>query len=176
MYWDLELFGNLNDFEMKRIFRILMVGIILLNLTNCGAGDRWQANANQQIGMSTRYIFADVQNVLDVQIKAWNSGSIDGFMEGYWRSDSMLFITQKGPRYGYRAVSESYKKNYPSKEVMGKLRFEVIKIQWVDSAAGVSQVLGKWHVDESTKPQSGYFSLIFKSINGTPKIVIDHTW
>ena len=88
----------------------------------------------------------------------------------------MLFITQKGPRFGYQAVSDSYKKNYPSKEVMGKLRFEVIQIQWVDQSAGVSQVLGKWHVGESTNPQSGYFSLIFKAINGTPKIVIDHTW
>jgi len=97
-------------------------------------------------------------------------------MEGYWRSDSMLFITQKGPRYGYQAVSDSYKKNYPSKEAMGKLRFEVIKMQWIDSIAGISQVLGKWHVDESLKPQSGYFSLIFKSVQGSPKIVIDHTW
>lgn len=161
--------------RVKFVIFISTLGIILFSVSSC-IGTRWNAQKNAKSEVFERYTFADVQNVLDQQIKAWNNGSIDGFMEGYWRSDSMLFITQKGPRYGYQAVSDSYKKNYPSKEVMGQLRFEVIQIQWVDQTAGVSQVLGKWHVGESTKPQSGYFSLIFKAINGTPKIVIDHTW
>jgi hypothetical protein len=161
--------------RVKFAIFISTLSIILFSVSSC-IGTRWNAQKNAKSEAFERYTFADVQNVLDQQIKAWNNGSIDGFMEGYWRSDSMLFITQKGPRYGYQAVSDSYKKNYPSKEVMGQLRFEVIKIQWVDQTAGVSQVLGKWHVGESTKPQSGYFSLIFKAINGTPKIVIDHTW
>jgi len=161
--------------RVKFAIFISTLGIVLFSVSSC-IGTRWNAQKNAKNEAFERYTFADVQNVLDQQIKAWNNGSIDGFMEGYWRSDSMLFITQKGPRFGYQAVSDSYKKNYPSKEVMGKLRFEVIQIQWVDQSAGVSQVLGKWHVGESTNPQSGYFSLIFKAINGTPKIVIDHTW
>ena len=161
--------------RVKFVIFISTLGIILFSVSSC-IGPRWNVQKNAKSEAFERYTFADVQNVLDQQIKAWNNGSIDGFMEGYWRSDSMLFITQKGPRYGFQAVSDSYKKNYPSKEAMGKLRFEVVKMQWIDSSAGVSQVLGKWHVDESLKPQFGYFSLIFRSIQGTPKIVIDHTW
>ena len=161
--------------RVKFIIFLLLIGFVAFSTSSC-LGDRWNSKKNPKFEQFDKYTFTDVQNVLDKQIKAWNNGSIDGFMEGYWRSDSMLFITQKGPRYGYQAVSDSYKKNYPTKEVMGKLRFEVIKIQWIDQYSGVSQVLGKWHIDDSSKPQSGYFSLIFKSINGTPKIVIDHTW
>jgi hypothetical protein len=151
------------------IFRLLWIGAILV-ISSCGIGDKYRPTIN------TPYTFQDVHHVLDAQIMQWNAGSVDGFMQGYWNSDSLLFITAKGPRYGYQAVSDSYKKNYPSKEAMGNLRFEVIKMQWIDQVAGISQVLGKWHVAENGKPQSGYFSLIFKNIHSQPKIVIDHTW
>lgn len=151
-------------FNIKCIFSIACV----IFFTSC--------YSNRIISNKKLYSFADVQTVLDEQIKQWNLGSVDGFMKGYWNSDSMLFITAKGPRYGFQAVSDSYKKNYPSKEAMGNLRFEVIKIQWIDESAGISQVLGKWHVGENSKPQSGYFSLIFKLIDNNPRIVVDHTW
>ena len=151
---------------MNKIVGLLAVMVIFL--TSCFTQ---RAMAPQKL-----YSFNDVQSVLDEQITQWNLGSVDGFMKGYWNSDSMLFITAKGPRYGFQAVSDSYKKNYPSKEAMGNLRFEVIKMQWIDETAGISQVLGKWHVGENSKPQSGYFSLIFKFIDNKPRIVIDHTW
>lgn len=154
--------------------KFIILSIIIGDIVgSCGLRNI-QAKVHQQQG--TLYTFQDVQNVLDKQIEQWNLGNIDGFMEGYWNSDSMLFVTAKGPRYGFNAVSDSYKINYPSKEAMGNLRFEIIKIQWVDKESGVSQVLGKWYVAENSKPQTGYFSLIFKYINQQPRIVIDHTW
>ncbi len=157
---------------MKIKVSILWILVILLSsgISSCGIGDRYQPK------LASTYTFEDVKRVLNEQIVQWNLGNIDGFMQGYWKSDSLLFITSKGPRYGYQSVSDSYKKNYPSKEAMGNLRFEVVKIQWVDKSAGISQVLGKWHVSDNGKPQSGYFSLIFKNVNNQPKIVIDHTW
>ncbi len=153
---------------MKVNKSIILSVIVVLIFCSC--------SMSRSISHQKKYTFQDVQNVLDEQIKQWNFGSIDGFMKGYWNSDSMLFITAKGPRYGFQEVTDSYKKNYPSKEAMGNLRFEVIKIQWIDELAGISQVLGKWHVGENSKPQSGYFSLIFKQIGDQPRIVLDHTW
>lgn len=153
----------------------MCLGTILVS--SCGYGDRFHHEEfHRKFNSLPKYTFTDVQNLLDKQIGEWNKGNVDGFMEGYWNSDSLLFITSKGPRYGYQTVSESYKKNYPTKEAMGNLRFEIIQMRWIESSASVCEVLGKWHVGESTKPQSGYFSLIFKAIQGKPKIVIDHTW
>ena len=35
----------------------------------------------------------DIRSVLDSQSTAWNSGDIDGYMNGYWQSDSLVFTS-----------------------------------------------------------------------------------
>lgn len=39
---------------------------------------------------------AAVRRLMDEQVTAWNSGDIDAFMQGYWKSDSLLFVGGKG--------------------------------------------------------------------------------
>lgn len=46
-----------------------------------------------------QHILPDKQQiiqVLKVQQESWNEGDIEGFMNGYWHSDSLIFI---GKRY-----------------------------------------------------------------------------
>ena len=38
-----------------------------------------------------------IRAVMDEQIKTWNSGNIDAFMQTYWKSDSLLFVGSKVP-------------------------------------------------------------------------------
>ncbi|MBZ0100187.1 MAG: DUF4440 domain-containing protein, partial [Taibaiella sp.] len=61
--------------------------------------------------------------MLHKQADEWNRGDIDGYMQGYWNSDSLVFIGSKGPVYGYKPTLERYKTSYPDKEKMGKLDF-----------------------------------------------------
>lgn len=158
-------------------FRPLVGMFIWLSLASSFMGCNVHKSSHSCCTKNSVYTFRQVQSVLDSQLMGWNSGSIDKFMEGYWNSDSLLFITQKGPRYGFQKVSDSYKKNYPSKDKMGQLTFEILSMRWIDQPASISEVLGKWKVTEiSGKQAEGYFSLIFKHIDGGPKIVIDHTW
>jgi hypothetical protein len=63
---------------------------------------------------------AAVRKVLSNQEVAWNSGSIDDFMKGYWASDSLVFIG-KSVTYGWQPTLENYKKRYPDTAAMGKL-------------------------------------------------------
>ena len=37
-----------------------------------------------------------IRKVLDDQIKSWNRGDIEGFMQGYWKNDSLMFIGKTG--------------------------------------------------------------------------------
>jgi hypothetical protein len=39
--------------------------------------------------------------VLERQQKAWNKGSIEKFMDGYWKSDSLIFVGRAAPTYGW---------------------------------------------------------------------------
>ena len=114
-----------------------------------------------------------IHSVMDEQIKAWNNGNIDAFMQTYWKSDSLLFVGSKGPTYGWQTTSEGYKKRYPDTVAMGKLDFEILQIKFL--SAEYSFVLGKWHLKRTIGDAGGYFTLLFKKINGKWLIVADHT-
>jgi hypothetical protein len=117
-----------------------------------------------------------IKQVLSDQVNEWNRGSVDGFMKGYWNSDSLQFITPNGVKKGYNTVLKSYKKNYPTSLEMGTLHFEILHVKFLSDDNSSAQVLGKWHVTENPKPGSGYFSLIFRFFEDGPKIIIDHTY
>jgi len=114
-----------------------------------------------------------IREVMDKQVSAWNSGDIDAFMTTYWKNDSLLFIGSKGPIYGWQTTLESYKKSYPDTVVMGKLNFEILRVQFL--SYNYSFVLGKWHLTRSVGDTGGYFTLLFRKIKKQWVIVADHT-
>ncbi len=115
-----------------------------------------------------------IQSIFKRQMKYWNEGNIEKFMEDYWQSDSLMFIGKNGIVYGYQATLERYLKSYPDRESMGSLQFEIIKNDF--HSPNICWVLGKWHLSRKTKGDiGGYFTLIFKKINNQWFIVSDHT-
>ncbi|WP_428328467.1 YybH family protein [Mucilaginibacter sp.] len=114
-----------------------------------------------------------ILKVLETQRLAWNNGDIEGFMKGYWRSDSLLFVSSKAPTHGWNATIAHYRKTYPDKAAMGKLTFTVLKVDLLD--ADNAFMLGGWHLDREKDAPGGYFTLWFRKINGEWKIVVDHT-
>jgi len=117
-----------------------------------------------------------IKMMLDDQVKAWNSGDIDGFMKGYHKDSSMQFISKKGCRKGWENTLVAYKKHYPNKDSMGKLIFDLDEIEFLDQSQELGHVTGKWRLIRTADTPSGYFSLITKKINSEYKIIIDHTW
>src|SRR3954453_3962520 len=75
----------------------------------------------------------EIRAVMDEQVKTWNNGNIDAFMQTYWKSDSLLFVGSKGPSYGWQNTLEGYKKRYPDTVAMGKLDFEILQIKSLSS-------------------------------------------
>ena len=86
----------------------------------------------------------DVTKVLADQQQAWNRGDIDGFMQGYWKSDSLVFVGKDAPVYGWQKTVDRYKKGYPNKAAMGELTFDIIQVKVLDSKNAF--VLGGWHL------------------------------
>jgi ketosteroid isomerase-like protein len=114
-----------------------------------------------------------VLKVLDTQQAAWNRGDIEGFMQGYWKSDSLLFVGSSAPTYGWQATLNNYKKGYPDKAAMGRLSFNIMQVKLLDAENAF--VLGAWHLKREKDAPGGYFTLWFRKINGEWKIVVDHT-
>jgi len=114
-----------------------------------------------------------ILNVLETQRQAWNKGDVETFMEGYVKSDSLLFVGKSGPTYGWQQTLDNYKKTYKGKEGMGILTFGIKKVDFLN--ADVAFVLGSWHLKREKDEPQGYYTLLFKKIKGVWKIIVDHS-
>lgn len=111
--------------------------------------------------------------LLENQRVAWNKGNIEGFMQGYWKSDSLMFVGKGGPVYGWQNTLGRYKKAYPGKAGMGILIFDIIKVDILDDHNAF--LFGGWRLQLKNSTPGGYFTLWLRKINGKWKIVVDHT-
>jgi uncharacterized protein (TIGR02246 family) len=116
---------------------------------------------------------ADIQSVLHTQQEAWNRGDIDGFMNGYARSASTVFISGDEARRGWETVRDRYRQKYPDRTKMGALTFSEIEITLLSPDSAV--VLGRWRLKRANDEPHGRFTLIFKLLPEGWRIVHDHT-
>jgi ketosteroid isomerase-like protein len=114
-----------------------------------------------------------IRSILADQTVQWNKGDIDAFMKGYWNNDSLLFVGKNGPTYGYQKTLSNYKKSYPDAAAMGKLSFEILKVQRL--SPDYYFVLGKWALTRSIGNVGGAYTLIFRKIRNQWVIVSDHS-
>jgi len=114
-----------------------------------------------------------IKLVMKFQESAWNRGDIPAYMEGYWNSDSLLFIGSNGPTYGYQKTLLNYLKSYSTSEKMGQLTFDFVKIEILSNTQALAA--GRWYLKRTEDNLGGYFTLLWKKIDGEWKIVVDHS-
>jgi uncharacterized protein (TIGR02246 family) len=115
-----------------------------------------------------------IREVLSTQEAAWNRGDIDAFMDGYWQSDSLSFVGSRGLTRGWSTTLNNYKASYPDKSTMGTLVFKVLHLRKLQSKT--AYMVGSWTLIRPEKGDiGGHFSLVWKKIKGTWKIVADHS-
>jgi hypothetical protein len=114
-----------------------------------------------------------ILQILEHQTVAWNRGDIENFMEGYWKSDSLMFIGKSGVTRGWQRTLDNYKKGYPDATAMGKLSFNIITVKKLSSK--YYYVVGKWMLKRSIGDLSGHYDLLFKKIRGEWVIIADHS-
>lgn len=114
-----------------------------------------------------------IRAVLDAQRDAWNRGDIDGYMEGYARSNTTVFISGDSVTRGWQTVRDRYKKGYDSREKMGTLTFSDLEVSLLNSTTAI--VIGHWQLQRTKDEPKGRFTLIFKRLKTGWRIVHDHT-
>ena len=116
-----------------------------------------------------------IKKMLTDQQKCWNNGDIDGFMEGYWNSEELIFTSAKHmPAYGWQNTLERYKNSYPTKESMGELKFEFLNVK-INSDSTTAQLKGCWELIRKEDNPKGEFWLDLKKFDNNWLIVKDST-
>jgi ketosteroid isomerase-like protein len=114
-----------------------------------------------------------IRQLLHAQTESWNRGDIEGFMQTYWKSDSLMFIGKSGVTRGWQKTLENYKKGYPDTVAMGKLSFNILSVRQVSGEHCF--VVGKWMLKRSIGDLSGHYTLLLQKIKGQWVIVADHS-
>ena len=103
----------------------------------------------------------DIMKVMKFQENAWNSGDINSFMQGYIKSDELVFSGKSGPVYGWNDTRKRYFKTYPDTQTMGKLKFTVNKIRSVSS--DVAFLIGEYYLTRSTEDLWTFYFILEKN-------------
>lgn len=127
----------------------------------------------------TQQVFAQTKDettilqILAQQEKAWNEGDLNQFMHGYWENDSLVFVGKNGVTYGYENTLANHKKNYATKEQMGRLKFTILSVQALGKK--YFSIIGKWELTRTVGNLGGHYTLLLKKIKGQWKIIADHS-
>lgn len=113
-----------------------------------------------------------IRKVMEDQAAAWNRGDIEGFMEGYWKSEKLTFVSTRVTR-GWQQTLDNYKRSYDTREKMGTLTFSDLEITPLSKDAAL--VLGSWSLKRANDAPGGKFTLIFRRFKEGWRVVHDHT-
>jgi hypothetical protein len=114
-----------------------------------------------------------ILKVLDEQMHAWNQGNLEAYMQGYWQSDSLMFTSSQGIQHGWQQTLQRYKSSYPTTEVMGQLRFEILQL--TPTSCDSYFLTGRYHLSRSVGNLSGIFTLVWRKIDHRWVIIYDQT-
>ena len=114
-----------------------------------------------------------VKTVLNEQTAAWNECNIEGFMQGYWKSENLSFTSGNKNTRGWQATFDNYKKGYSDCDKMGKLSFSELDVTVLSKQSAM--VRGRFLLERKTDEPTGLFTLIFRKFDDGWKIIHDHT-
>lgn len=114
-----------------------------------------------------------ILKLLEKQRSDWNRGEIEAYMQGYLKSDSLLFVGKNGPKYGWVTTLNNYRKSYPDKPAMGYLSFDIKEVRLL--SAEYAFVVGGWHLKREKDEPKGFFTLLLRKTAEGWKVIADHS-
>ena len=150
---------------MRYIFALSIVILSSCNMTNTSNIETIKQDSNE---------IDAIKEMLTIQQECWNNGDIDGFMEGYWNSEELIFTSAEHmPAYGWQNTLERYKNSYPTKSSMGELNFEILDLRLISKTTATLK--GKWELIREKDHPNGLFWLDLKKFDKNWLITKDST-
>ncbi len=169
--------------KLKRHIPLLFAGLVVTLLAACASSQSEDCcccacdgqtlpAATPTLGTLFTTEKEAIRQVLVDQVNAWNAGNLEGFMEGYWKSDDLIFTSDGRIRRGWQAALDAYREHY-TRDTMGQLSFSDLDIVLTGDNEAV--VLGRWQVNEVEGNPSGDFTLVLRKFVDGWRIIRDHT-
>jgi ketosteroid isomerase-like protein len=154
----------------KRMLERSLVVTLVMLISICTRAQEQLSGAGPQAAAEKQIL-----DVLNLQVKAWNAGDIEGFMRGYWNSTELTFFSGGTVTKGWQPTLERYRKRYQGEgREMGQLEFRELQVTVLSSDAAIAR--GRWRLALSQgKEAGGLFTLVLRRKSEGWRIVHDHT-
>jgi len=150
---------------MKQLFAFFLLILLSCNTNTPNTIDAIKQDPNE---------IDAIKKILTSQQECWNNGDIDGFMQGYWNSEKLIFTSlSHKPAYGWKNTLERYKNSYPTKSSMGEFRFEILDLKLISKKTAVLK--GKWELIRTNDHPQGIFWLDLEKFDKNWLITKDST-
>ena len=150
---------------MKQLSTLSLLILLSCNMNNNNSVDVLEQDLNE---------INTIKKILSSQQECWNNGDIDGFMQGYWNSEKLVFTSlNHKPAYGWKNTLERYKNSYPTKSSMGDLRFEILNLKLISKTTATLK--GKWELIRQKDHPNGLFWLDIEKFDNNWLITKDST-
>lgn len=114
-----------------------------------------------------------IRATLEAQAAAWNDGDFDAFMNSYWNSPDLRFVSGSTVSKGWAATLKRYRERYGQGGSLGYLSFDNLDVQMIEDDVAI--VVGRFLLERAEGNSSGAFTLVMRRIDGAWRIVHDHT-
>ena len=150
---------------MKQLSTLSLLILLSCNMNKTNSVDVLDQDLNE---------INTIKKILSSQQECWNNGDIDGFMQGYWNSEKLVFTSlNHKPAYGWKNTLERYKNSYPTKSSMGELRFEILNLKLISKTTATLK--GKWELIRQKDHPNGLFWLDIEKFDNNWLITKDST-
>jgi len=150
---------------MKQLSTLSLTILLSCNMNNTNSVDVLKQDLNE---------INTIKKILSSQQECWNNGDIDGFMQGFWNSEKLVFTSlNHKPAYGWKNTLERYKNSYPTKSSMGELRFEILNLKLISKTTATLK--GKWELIRQKDHPNGLFWLDIERFDNNWLITKDST-
>ncbi|BDD04896.1 YybH family protein [Aureibacter tunicatorum] len=140
---------------------LILIGTVLITACNPNKNSHNEANIKT------------IKATLQEQSSAWNNGNMEQYMQGYWNSDSLMFIGKSNITYGWDQTLANYKSKYPDADARGILTFSNIDVKILSPE--YAYVIGDWNLVRKTGNIGGKYTLLWKKIDDKWVIISDMT-
>ena len=150
---------------MKQLSTLSLLILLSCNMNNTNSVDVLKQDLDE---------INTIKKILSSQQECWNNGDIDGFMQGYWNSEKLVFTSlNHKPAYGWKNTLERYKNSYPTKSSMGELKFEILNLKLISKTTATLK--GKWELIRQNDHPNGLFWLDIEKFDNNWLITKDST-
>lgn len=113
-----------------------------------------------------------IQVLFDAGCAAWNRGDLAGYLDSYWKSEKIRWVSGGTVLYGFEAIAAGYRRRFAPPRPMGTLTISGLEIDLVSETDAV--VFGHWALAMADQAPHGVFTVHARRIAGEWLFISDH--